>query len=321
MASMLHACPYCGYETEIVNVLPAFSENPHCQRCGLSVTEGDSKVDNDLSSLFARQMTMNHRPQGLTPICPATPPTPRFSNPSTVPDGPPIAYSITQHYHHSSHQARMGLQKSDSDIAGPLEQQKPPAGRYMSSREMLLRHNINPDTLFPSQLALFEQADREQKARLVELWQISPPTFGNPSSLQPFANNLPALSTHGAECSQLDSFGKALDPHNDVMMDEDSTNSCDTHAAEPYVVSGYEMLAQREYNLPTQPSLPFPQGNSPAEIPSSATYNPSTDPVYKREDRQETQPIEHQYGAFEMKNYYIGCGVARAHWLEDQHFF
>ncbi|KMU88716.1 hypothetical protein CIHG_06384 [Coccidioides immitis H538.4] len=197
MASMLHACPYCGYETEIVNVLPAFSENPHCQR-----------------------------------------------------------------------------------------------------------------------LALFEQADREQKARLVELWQISPPTFGNPSSLQPFANSLPA-----AECSQLDSFGKALDPHNDVMMDEDSTNSCDTHAAEPYVVSGYEMLAQREYNLPTQPSLPFPRGNCPAEIPSSATYNPSTDPVYKREDRQETQPIEHQYGAFEMKNYYIGCGVARAHWLEDQHFF
>ncbi|WEW60354.1 hypothetical protein PRK78_005839 [Emydomyces testavorans] len=313
MTSILHTCPYCGYETEIASVLPAFAENPPCQRCGLSGTEGDSKVDSDLATLFARQMAMGHVPQNPIPEHPTTPPTPNLSNPPGIPNASPITYSITQHYHHSSHQALTGPRKLNLDTQG--QRSFPEEGS--SAKEMLLRHNINPDSLFPSQLTLFEQADPEQKARLVELWQISPPAFGNPSSLRPFTDSL-------AGSGQSSRIAQVAEAHNDIVMDEDNTDAHDPHTAEPYVVSGYEILARKEYDSSAQQQTesPHPSETLPTEPASNDAYKTSTDPAYRREDWwQNSQPVEHQYGAFEMKNYYIGCGVAIPHWLEDQHMF
>src|ERR1700709_2176091 len=79
------------------------------------------------------------------------PPTPQV-----VPQTTPITY-ITQHYHHSGHQV-----PNDLPASTVLEQ----AG-------------INASALFPSQLQLFKNAGPEQRSRLIELWQISPPTYGN----------------------------------------------------------------------------------------------------------------------------------------------
>lgn len=64
---------------------------------------------------------------------------------------PPISYSITQHYHHSSHV----VSPSPNDTASVLHQ-----------------HGIDPATLSVDQTNLFVHADAEQQRRLIQTWQL-----------------------------------------------------------------------------------------------------------------------------------------------------
>ena len=41
----------------------------------------------------------------------------------------------------------------------------------------LIKNGIPPSTLLRSQLVLFENAERDQKLRLIELWSIVPPNY------------------------------------------------------------------------------------------------------------------------------------------------
>ena len=76
---------------------------------------------------------------------------------------PTIKYSISQHYTHSAHvvQNLHPLQPSTEDTAS----------------RMLIKHGIAPSSLLRAQLTLFEQADEDQRSRLIELWTIVPPTY------------------------------------------------------------------------------------------------------------------------------------------------
>lgn len=42
---------------------------------------------------------------------------------------------------------------------------------------LLIKSGISPSALLHSQLTLFEEADDDQKSRLIELWRIVPPTY------------------------------------------------------------------------------------------------------------------------------------------------
>jgi hypothetical protein len=94
----------------------------------------------------------------------------------------------------------------------------------------------------------------------------------------------------------------------DEMMETDGGNNYDH--AEPYVVSGYEALKPESSAVPE----------------STTSYSQSTDPVYKGHDfwRQPTtdrrvrQSMEDQYGAYQMRNMYFGCGIRTPHFLEDE---
>lgn len=82
---------------------------------------------------------------------------------SIEPPQPPIKYSISQHYTHSAHVVPNlhPLQPSNEDTAS----------------RMLIKHGIAPSSLLRAQLTLFEQADADQRSRLIELWTIVPPTY------------------------------------------------------------------------------------------------------------------------------------------------
>ncbi|OJD18570.1 hypothetical protein AJ78_01411 [Emergomyces pasteurianus Ep9510] len=363
-SSVLHHCTYCGHDSEISSSLASFAENPYCRQCGLSAAEGDSKMQDDLAALFARQMSVaSIRTPNPNPASPpqSGEPAVTFPTPDMSPSSPsplstsisrPIVYNISQHYHHSAHQLP-GL-RTWSTLPATLHDLQQ-AG--IPAEEMLLRSKVDPTTLFPSQLTLFTQADLEQKARLIELWQISRPTAGNPISLRAFGNSdvIPASSPLIPSSIHVSS-----DAMNEVdSMDQDATvtggvgNGVDTsnQQAEPYVMSGYEALAQREYKASaardacehafaeqSQSSVAAAAG-TPTPTPTSASYKPAVDPVYKghdwwgQQDQQQRhgqhgqgpsdlllQPMENQYGAFEQRSntIYMGCGVRRAHWLEDQ---
>ncbi|PGH18738.1 hypothetical protein AJ79_00151 [Helicocarpus griseus UAMH5409] len=342
--SVLHHCTYCGHASEISNSLAAFAENPYCRQCGLSASESDSKMQDDLAALFARQMsvagfsnptTPKPQPQSQPASSPqtTTSATPEMSPPSTPSPDRPITYSITQHYHHSAHLHR--LQNPSTGTWSLLSNDLRDMQRAgVSAEEMLWRNNVNPSALFPSQLTLFEQAGLEQKVRLIELWQISRPGAGDVQAFGGSAS-LPNLPTP-VQSAMVDS----QDVMDDCMgMDQDVTGSGNTNQvveagvdnqhAEPYVMSGYEALAQREYDASarngcehafvevSQTSVAAAAAADVVEQSVTPSYRPAIDPVYKGHGLWQ-QPMEHQYGAFEQRNMYIGCGVRRAHWLDDQ---
>ncbi|CAI7662417.1 unnamed protein product [Penicillium palitans] len=241
-SSILHQCPHCGHASDISNALAAFIENPHCKQCGMSASESNSKVQDELSALFDRQMSMTQlHPAPRETIAPL--------------QGPEITYSVTQHYHHSAHILQHTEQPSSIDV--------------------LRHHGLDPNALTPDQLALFQNADAEQKQRLIQTWQLYS-QFGNEA-------NAPA-----ADFAMHDS---AMDDSADGNVYAD---------AEPYMVSGYESIANQVSHLPKEPT-------------TGETYVGSKDPVYQGQQWWEltkAAPMESTYGAFEeMRRYYPSCGV------------
>ena len=172
-ASAIHRCQHCGFETDVGSSLEVFEENPHCGRvctvvplptpipshvwqCGLSASEGEMKMQEELATLMTERLNLdsNVNYHSQPPELPPTPPQPNSAQPQ-------MTY-ITQHYHHSAHQAAP---------TPPVEQP--------TVAEELARHGINASVLFPSQISLFQQAQPEQQSRLIQLWSIAPSTYGN----------------------------------------------------------------------------------------------------------------------------------------------
>ena len=77
-----------------------------------------------------------------------------------------VIYSPSQHYTHSAHIA---------NCLHPLQ----PAPHDLATR-LLIQNDIKPSSLSRGQFLLFERADVDQRARLVMLWRLAPPS--NPTS-------------------------------------------------------------------------------------------------------------------------------------------
>ena len=232
--------------------------------------------------LFDRQMSMG------TAEVPETPEPSSPASPTSSSQPSPITYSVSQHYHHSSHVTRQ------AQTAGPEEQQSfdtysAPTGTDTS--DILRSHNIDPFTLSPRQVELFEGAIPEQKSRLIQMWQICPET----------AERDPAPGT----CFLNDQYqyhGNAfMEDHDMDEMAQDGNGDEDGQQyAEPYMVSGYEVLAQRDYELSGRKGY---QTSTPSEPTTGAPYRLASDPIYQSKrwwEHTDPQPTEHQYGAFEQ---------------------
>ncbi|KAJ6113720.1 hypothetical protein N7523_007037 [Penicillium sp. IBT 18751x] len=137
-SSILHQCPSCGHVSDISLCLAAFIENPNCNQCGLSASESNGKLQDELATLFDRQMTM-------APLPPS--------------QNEPITY-ISQHYHHSSHVVPAPVSQP---LVFPTTQ---------SVLDVLRQYGLDPDTFSASQLALFQHADVDQQRRLIQTWQV-----------------------------------------------------------------------------------------------------------------------------------------------------
>lgn len=214
----------------------------------------------------------------------------------------PITY-ITQHYHHSAHIVPSPTAPSDT----------------ISAVEILAQNDIDASKLFPSQLNLFRTAEPDQRSRLIELWRIAPSTFG-PYENGPRHYTWPVISMEqeeeAARQSHLDTEQHGLDhkveynwkqQQDGEMQDAQSArpSTQDKAHAEPYVLSGYEELAQSDYNRTAEAQ----QSNSthpfvPLGYSRTNDYNRAHDPVYESkgwwQHASESQPMEHQYGAFAM---------------------
>lgn len=212
-------------------------------------------MQDDLADLMARHMRLDMQA-----------PTHNLSNPPTpqvVAQPAPITY-ISQHYHHSAHvappsAATTTTNNDDNDNETPTS---------------TILHNAGVDThaLLPSQLQLFKNAQPDQQARLIELWRIAPPTYGD--QLGPRAmGNWPQTSLEMEEEAARQRWETQEQQRLKNLSVLPSHNS-----AEPYMKSGYE----EDMNMDSEP-----QG-----------YRPATDPAYNREREwwhmSGEEPIEHQ---------------------------
>ena len=209
-------------------------------------------MQDDLVNMMSRHLQLNAVQQQDASM-PATP--------QVSPQPAPITY-ITQHYHHSSHQA-----STDSQASSDLE-----------------KAGINASALLPTQLALFQNADLEQKQRLVELWRIAPPTFGN----QMLASDMICWPQTSMEKEEEAARHRWEAIERDKLKNLCALPGYDNR--EPYIVGGYENMHATQ---------------------ASDEYKQSKDPVYNRSrewwEMSDQEPMEHQYGMLQSMMY--GNGI------------
>ncbi|KAI3061527.1 hypothetical protein CBS147353_9916 [Aspergillus niger] len=296
-SSILHSCPCCGQVTDISNALAAFIENPYCSQCGLSASESDLKLQNDLSALFEKQMNLE------MPLSPEGSVGAQRPAPSS-----PIVYSITQHYHHSAHVAQQNATRSSEGVP----RRDPNAAVNLTLRQ----HNVDPSTLSAKQTELFEHAIPEQQSRLIQMWQISPEhsyaATGHASEtrlLNQERSNVASAVGHAP--TPLDWAATGGDREMCDVPDRNE-NGDDGHLyAEPYMVTGYEAIAQERNGVPAaQPA------HLVAEPTTGSPYKLSSDPIYYAHCRRWWEPtqqssVEYQYGLFDEMNRHSHCGLVQ----------
>ena len=230
-------------------------------------------MQDELASMFHQTMTLSQPQVQKQPVEEARPPPTPTAN-----------FSISQHYHHSAHQVPQIQTSDEPQFETPLMDSHIEA--------MLSQHSIDASELSPPQITLFRNASSEQRNRLIELWSISSPQ--NKSSLE-------GTSIENEEqLARMRYQGLATERNlSDTNAAQD--NQEDIRAAEPYVKNGYEMLAERDYNIQAQ----APSAEKPIYQPlGTAVGTPHRlDPSFSsREwwrDFVGDQPMEYQYGMFE----------------------
>lgn len=225
-------------------------------------------MQEDLSALMVRNMHLSSNV--IQPsFSAATPPTPQLEAQPA-----PIAY-ITQHYHHSSHHKPAVTQVDVEPF------------------QTLAAAGIDASVLFPSQLQLFKHAAPDQQLRLIQLWQIAPPTYGQQMPAKNLGN-WPQTDMAQEEEAARQRWGNLSEQEKEHNIYVQHVRS----HAEPYMVDGYEKLPNINGVIaPTE----FRQTKE-AERPEE--YKRAHDPVYSSREWwqrfSETQPMEHQYGALEQ---------------------
>lgn len=244
----------------------------------------------ELAQLFSARMNLSQ----------AAPQQTQQELPQQVPQQQPQEYEApkqivyaSQHYTHSHH------------VAPTRSISEPPLKTHIPISDLatvLLRNSIDPTLLFPSQIDLFQNADDDQRLRLLELWRISPPTGrqGHPAgtdySMSRQLYDWPPTSLAQEETMAKLRYDKE---HADAAQQADIQahqqsleRSMSPAVAEPYMASGYELMARREYEDSAR---------------GANTYSSATDPVYNsasnggglwQKNVGSVLDMENNYGAF-----------------------
>ncbi|KAI9782285.1 MAG: hypothetical protein M1816_001947 [Peltula sp. TS41687] len=257
----------------------------------------NSRMEDDLSSLLSNQLSLSNHPLPDAQISTHT-----ASPSSDVQTEQPIRYSVSQHYHHSAHLA-------PPRPAVDSQPQNPAGTDQLTAEIILARNGVDPNALFPTQLTLFRQADVSQQMRLIQLWRISPSDYGTQAYALEFEQG--ATAQGGPRSQQVP--GSYQDEMQDVtdtptkvvemgMTDasdhtdrSSATSSTTNHSgqqhgdivpaqsAEPYIVSGYETLARRDYDQAWQQQQQQREKFSPlgSAVGHTQQYLSALDPVYQ----------------------------------------
>ncbi|KAH9860741.1 hypothetical protein J1614_012073 [Plenodomus biglobosus] len=308
---LAHYC-HCTYNTAVLYSPSIFSENISCSHCGAISTginiqakaKEDAKMQQDeLTQLFSAHMNLSQDapPQVQQQASQEEPVQHQQQQPEQAPKQ--IVYA-SQHYTHTHH------------VAPARSVSEPSLKTHIDRSDLasvLLRNSIDPSLLFPSQIDLFQNADDDQRLRLLELWRISPPTGrqGHPAgtdyNMSRQLYDWPPTSLAQEEAMaklryerQQAEAQQQEDIRQHELQLEQSMIAASTSPAEPYMASGYEMMARREYEESAR-------REKEKSARDASQYNQATDPVYNQTANNgglwqknvgSMLDMENNYGAF-----------------------
>ncbi|ORY12077.1 hypothetical protein BCR34DRAFT_483159 [Clohesyomyces aquaticus] len=321
---LVHYCSACTYNTTVPFTASVFSANHTCSHCG-TVSEGvdvrpkqeeDANMQQEeLVRLFSANLNFSQAQPQHDP-CPPQTEQQIIAEQQQIPTSPAIVYA-SQHYTHTHHVV-------------PVRFPKPVVKTHIEDsalEEILVRNSVDPKLLFASQIDLFKNADDDQRLRLLELWRISPPQGrqGYPAGVD-YNTSRQLYDWPPTSLAQEEAMAKLryermmeeraqaeeIQTHQQQLeqsMDEDMgsaavqatrdllTASPEIKNAEPYIVSGYDMLSNREYEESAKAAA--------NHLKESTRYNQATDPVYNsghgglwEKNVGSILDMENQYGAF-----------------------
>jgi hypothetical protein len=267
----------------------------------------------ELAGLFARTMTFSNPtppPDEQQMLPKPSEPEPQlavYASSHYVPNVQPRVHTVPVRFHstpQASPEPEPAPQPTYQPIVHPLSDSEIVA--------ILNRNSIDPQTLFPSQVNLFRNADNDQRLRLLELWRISPPNLGHYDLAKEQATWLETTLHQEEHMARLryerlmterqfgnknlhrqEDQGMSLEVIQDIERPASAPESRGrSSAAEPYMTSGYELLAQREYERST----------ADAALKESTRYNQSTDPAYRGSGSwdKSVEDMENRYGSYEQ---------------------
>jgi len=228
-----------------------------------------------LADMFAHHMSLSAK----APTPPPDAPINSFQNMSngTPSEQKPIFPSA--HYTHSRHVVpiRFHPTPSSSPRAQPLSD--------IEAFTILADAQIHPSTLTAEQFHLFQYAIPEQRLRLLQLWSISPSqpqvaavpnhqSIPGTTSFQWDVDNQRATSTNDFGLSNSPPTNNVAPfprPSSAPEVSKTGGESNRNSSAEPYMMSGYELLARKEYEASMRDnSLAMCYGYSQATDPAWA---------------------------------------------------
>ncbi|KAJ9626476.1 hypothetical protein H2203_004108 [Taxawa tesnikishii (nom. ined.)] len=201
----------------------------------------------ELAQLFARNMNFTQ----------PNPSTPDQQFPFQQLNKEPMTF-ITQHYTGHYHI----VPKAASE---PATSPQPVHAEFGALESTLRQHDIDPISLSPSQAQLFRNADYAQRLRLLELWHVSQTSLVQEEEMararyeRRMHERDDLTSQHEIAMDGLDST--APQPHfpppararaGSILSQTNGASNPTNNETEPYMASGYEMLARRDYEQQAQ---------------------------------------------------------------------
>jgi hypothetical protein len=249
----------------------------------------------ELTNLFSRTMTFSN---------PTPPPEEPQQRPEHFQPSIPQLVEEPKRVYASTHYIPPTSFAQSTPQASPEPEPRPLSDNEIAT--LLVQHGIDPHTLFPSQVSLFRNADAEQQQRLLELWRISPPNLGAYDIAKEQSSWLETTMAREEEVARL-RYERAVieaqgigSPLQEISRPSSAPAGTTAGNAEPYMTSGYELLAQREYEKSTNAG--------------QVGYNQATDPVYNAQ--QGYEGMENGYGTFAAQR--EGQGMSNMNGLDEE---
>lgn len=310
---LAHYCS-CTYNTAVLYSPSIFSENISCSHCGAISTginiqakpKEDEKMQQDeLTQLFSTHMSLSQNmPQQIQQQARQEEPVRQQQQQPREQTPKQIVYA-SQHYTHTHH------------VAPARSVSEPSLKTHIDRADLarvLLRNSIDPSLLFPSQIDLFQNADDDQRLRLLELWRISPPTGrqGHPDgtdynmSRQLYDWPPTSIAKEEAMAKLRYERQQAEAQQQEEIRQyeqqlEQSMNLGGTSPAEPYMASGYELMARRDYEESSRREKERERERNARE---ANQYNQATDPVYNQTVNNGGLWQKHVGSILDMENNY-----------------